>query len=110
MSAIIQTNGKQYRVEEGKRFRIDMPISEGAPAEQTGKEIVFDSVLFYEKGTDVRIGNPYVSGVKVVGKVVDEGKSKKVRVFRYRRRKRTRINKGHRQPYTEIEVTSIQVK
>lgn len=103
MAAIIQTNGKQYRVEEGKRFRIDAPVS-------GDKEIVFDSVLLYENGADLRVGNPLVKGVKVVGKIVEEGLSDKVRIYRYRRRKRTRVNKGHRQPYTEIEITAIEVK
>ena len=104
MLAIIQVGGKQYIVEPGSRIRVDkFDIKED-------KQVVFDSVLLYDSDKEVKIGNPYVQDVQVSGKVISEGKAQKLIVYKYRRRKRTHVKKGHRQSYVQVEITSIGAK
>ena|SRR3989338_4829698 len=99
--AVIKTGGKQYKVAEGDVLRIEKLDSEGG-------EIVFDKVLLVVNG-EVKLGKPIVSGAKVVAKVVEEGKGDKKMVFRYKSKTRQHKKKGHRQPYTKIEITKISV-
>ena len=100
--AIIKTGGKQYKVSEGDKLKIEkLPSKEG-------KDITFKQVLLYADGRGVDVGTPTVSGVSVTGRVKEHGKRDKVIVYKYKRRKRYRKKKGHRQPYTEVEITEIK--
>ena len=104
MYAIIESCGKQYKVAEG-----DVVFFEKLDAEE-GKKITFENVVFVSDEGKVQIGNPYVKGVKVEGKVVSHGKAKKIIVFKMKPKKNYRRKQGHRQPYTKVEITSIKVK
>jgi large subunit ribosomal protein L21 len=101
MFAVIQTGGKQYRVNEGSVLRIEkLPADAGATVE-------FGDVLVVGEGADVKIGKPTVSGAKVTATVQSHGKADKVRIVKFRRRKHYLRQGTHRQPYTEIKVTAI---
>ncbi|MCX6760195.1 MAG: 50S ribosomal protein L21 [Candidatus Nealsonbacteria bacterium] len=104
MLAIIKTGGKQYLVEPGKKIRIEK--IEG----KDGKEISFKEVLILEKGNKLEIGEPKVSGASVTAKILSQKKAEKVIVFRYKSKTRRRIKKGHRQPFTEVEIKGIETK
>ena len=75
-----------------------------------GKEVTFKDVLLLEKGGKIEIGNPLVEGAKVAGKIISEGKGKKVIVFKFKAKTRYRVKRGHRQPFTEVEITKIESK
>ena len=96
MYAIIESCGKQYKVAEGE-----------LDAEE-GKKVTFDKVILVSEEGKVQVGNPYVKGVKVEGKVVSHGKGKKIIVFKMKPKKNYRRKQGHRQPYTKVEITSIK--
>ncbi|MEM5778740.1 MAG: 50S ribosomal protein L21 [Candidatus Aenigmatarchaeota archaeon] len=102
MLAVIQTGGKQYLVSPGDKIKIEK-INK-----KEGEEIIFDKVLLLEKGKQIKIGTPLVEGVKVIGKVLSQGKGKKIIVFKYKAKKRYKKKKGHRQPFTEIEILKIE--
>jgi len=102
MLAVIKTGGKQYIVEPGKKIKV-----EKLPQEE-GKEVVFDEVLLVEDKDKVQIGDPIVKGTKVVGKVLTQGKGKKVIIFKFKPKKREKTKKGHRQTFTEVEITKIE--
>ena len=103
MYAIIESCGKQYKVTEG-----DIVFFEKLDTE-VGKKITFDKVvLVSESEGKVQIGDPYVKGIKVEGKVVSHGKGKKIIVFKYKAKKNYRRKQGHRQPYTKVEITGIK--
>ena len=102
MYAIIESCGKQYKVAEG-----DVVFFEKLDAEE-GKKITFDNVILVSEEGKVQIGNPYVKGVKVEGKVISHGKGKKIIVFKMKAKKNYRRKQGHRQPYTKIEITTIK--
>jgi large subunit ribosomal protein L21 len=99
--AVFRTGGKQYRASQGDRLGI-----ERLPAE-VGDAIEFDQVLLVGEGADVEVGAPLVSGGKVAAKVLAQGKGDKVMIIKFRRRKHYRRTQGHRQAYTEVEITSI---
>jgi large subunit ribosomal protein L21 len=103
MIAVIETGGKQYLVKKDDKLKIEK--LEG----KEGEEIVFDRVLLVadEKGGDVKVGTPIVEGATVKAKIVEHGRSKKVRVVKYKRKIRYRRIFGHRQHFTEIEITEI---
>lgn len=101
MFAIIETGGKQYMVAPKSKVKIEKLGGEA------GSEVVFDKILLVADKKDAKIGKPYVKGAKVTAKVVKQGRSKKISMIRYRRKTRTRRRKGHRQPFTEVEITSI---
>ena len=101
MYAIIESCGRQYKVAEG-----DVVFFEKLEAEE-GKKVTFDNVVLVSEEGKVQIGNPYVKGVKVEGKVVSHGKHKKIIVFKMKAKKNERKKQGHRQPYTKVEITSI---
>ncbi len=103
MYAIIETGGKQYRVEEGKTVRV-----EKLPAEK-GEEIVFDRVLLYGGGGENEIGCPYLEGCRVRGRVTVQGRGRKIIVFKYKPKKNYRRKQGHRQPFTEVMINQIEV-
>ena len=102
MYAIIEACGKQYKVVEG-----DVVFFEKLDTE-AGKKVTFDEVILVSDDKDVQVGNPYVKGVKVDGKVVSHGKAKKIIVFKMKAKKNERTKQGHRQPYTKVEITAIK--
>lgn len=101
MFAVIKTGGKQYRVEPGRKVRIEKLEAE------EGSAISFDEVLLVANDGDVRFGTPLVKGAKVSGKVLTQGRDKKKIVFKYHRKTRYHKKHGHRQPFTEIEISNI---
>ena len=103
MYAIIEACGKQYKVAEG-----DVVFFEKLEAEE-GKKVTFDNVILVSDDKKVQVGNPYVKGIKVEGKVISHGKAKKILVFKYKAKKNYRRTQGHRQPYTKVEITSIKL-
>ena len=100
MKAVVETGGKQYYVEEGSVIYV-----EKLDVEQ-GSKVTFDKVLM-ANGVS---GRPYVGNAKVIGEVVKQGKSKKIKVFKYNPKKKFRKTQGHRQPYTKVEIKSIELK
>jgi large subunit ribosomal protein L21 len=100
MYAVIRTGGKQYRVSEGDRLRV-----EKLPAE-VGSTVEFDEVLMIG-GEKVAVGTPLVGGARVTAEVVAQDKAKKIIVFKMKRRKNFRRKRGHRQPYTELTITAV---
>ena len=101
MYAIIETGGKQYKVSEGDVLFIEKLDVEA------GDAVTFDKVLVVADGENVQIGAPTVAGATVSAKVEKNGKAKKIYVFKMKRKKNYRRKKGHRQPYTKVEITKI---
>jgi len=102
MLAVIKTGGKQYKVSPKDKIKIEkLDIEEG-------KDVVFDSVLLIENGKDVVIGEPMIKDATVTGKVIKQGRADKVMTFKYKSKKRYKVKKGHRQAYTEVEITDIK--
>lgn len=101
MYAVIATGGKQYRVSEGDILRIEKIGGE------VGDPVELDNVLMVADGDDVTLGRPVVGDAKVNASIVEQGKAKKVLVFKYKRRKRFRKMQGHRQPFTAIRIEGI---
>jgi large subunit ribosomal protein L21 len=99
--AVIQTGGKQYRVSAGQTLKI-----EKLPAEKGGV-VVFDKVLLRANGDEAVIGMPYIAGAKVEGKVLRQAKEDTKIVFKYHSKARYKKKKGHRQPFTEVEIVKI---
>ena len=103
MQAIIVTGGKQYKVAEGETLFIEkLPV-------EAGDKVVFDKVLAVLDGNNATIGTPVVAGASVEGKIVKNGKGKKIRIFKYNAKKGYRKRQGHRQPYTKVEIGKISV-
>ena len=101
MYAIIETGGKQYKVQNGDQLRVEKLDAEA------GSTVVFDKVLAAGEGSDIKVGTPYLEGLTVEGKVVESGKGDKVIIFKYKSKKDYRKKQGHRQPYTLVEITSV---
>ena len=101
MYAVIQTGGKQYRVEQGATLKIEK-LELG-----TGDSIEFDKVLMVQSDDVVKVGQPFVEGGKVTATVVSQGRHKKVKIIKFRRRKHHMKQMGHRQYYTEVQITGI---
>lgn len=101
MYAVIQTGGKQYRVSEGSTLRVEKIAAD------EGDSIEIDKVLLVADGDDVKVGAPYVEGGKVTATVKAQGRGKKVQIIKFKRRKHHLKRQGHRQAYTELEVTGI---
>jgi len=101
MYAIVATGGKQYRVKEGEKLRVEKLSAEA------GDTVVLDKVLLVGEGEDVKVGAPYLEGAKVTATVAANGRADKVKIIKFRRRKHSRKQMGHRQSYTEIEITGI---
>lgn len=102
MYAVIASGGKQYKVRQGDILRV-----EKIPGE-VGSPVSFDKVLMYSDGETASIGQPVLDNVAVKGYIVDQGKAKKIIVFKYKKRKRFRRKQGHRQQYTAIKIDSIE--
>jgi large subunit ribosomal protein L21 len=102
MYAVIKTGGKQYKVSKGETLKVEkIAADEGAKVE-------LDQVLMVVDGDDVKIGSPLVKGGKVTAKVKSQGRGNKVEIVKFRRRKHHRKQMGHRQSYTELEITGIK--
>ena len=102
MYAIIKTGGKQYRVSEGDVLNVEKLEVEA------GQDVVFDQVLTVVNEGEVTVGKPVVAGAKVTAKVVEHGKGVKIFVFKYKAKSNYRKRQGHRQPYTQVEIKSIE--
>jgi large subunit ribosomal protein L21 len=103
MYAVIVTGGKQYRVAEGESLRLEKLMVE------QGASIDFDQVLLLGEGDDVKIGAPFIQGGKVTAVVEGHGRSDKVTIVKFRRRKHYMRHMGHRQSYTQVKITGISV-
>ena len=103
MYAIIETGGKQCKVAEGDVIKVEKL------AVEEGQEYSFDKVLVVAKDSDVTVGAPYVAGAKVSASVLGEGKAKKVIVYKYKSKKGFHKKKGHRQPFTELQIKAISL-
>ena len=101
MYAVIQTGGKQYRVQQGDVIFVEKIDS------QADEAVTFDQVLLVGDGEATKIGAPTVAGAKVEGKVLAQVKGKKIVVYKYQAKKNERKKQGHRQPYTKVEITAI---
>ena len=102
MYAVIETGGKQYKVQEG-----DVVFVEKLDVE-AGSTVTIDKVLVVADGDDVKVGAPYVEGAKVVAEAVKNGKAKKIIVYKYKPKKGYHKKQGHRQPYTKLEIKKIE--
>ena len=103
MHAIIETGGKQYKVAEGDTLFIEKLNAEA------GEAVTFDKVLAVVDGDKATFGTPVVEGASVEGKIVKNGKGKKIRIFKYNAKKGYRKRQGHRQPYTKVTIGKISV-
>jgi len=101
MYAVIRTGGKQYRVSEGDRLKVESLVGEA------GADITIDDVLMVGNGESVNVGAPLVANASVSARVVQHGRGKKVRIIKFKRRKHYRRQMGHRQNFTELEITGI---
>jgi large subunit ribosomal protein L21 len=101
MYAVIKTGGKQYRIQVGEKLKVEQLQAEN------GSELVIDQVLMVADGDKVSVGTPLVSGAKVSATVLGQGRHDKIRIFKMRRRKHYQKHQGHRQNYTEIQITGI---
>lgn len=101
MYAVILTGGKQYRVKKGDTLKIEtLP-------QEAGATVDFDKVLMVGEGDKVKVGRPYLDAGKVTAKVLSHGRHSKIRIIKFRRRKHHMKTQGHRQNYTEVEITKI---
>lgn len=101
MYAVVKTGGKQYRVNHGDKLKVELLKS------AEGDSVTLDQVLMVGNGDDVTVGSPLVDGASVTAKVLSHGRGKKVHIVKFRRRKHHRKQMGHRQSYTELEITGI---
>ncbi|MBK1629166.1 50S ribosomal protein L21 [Thiohalocapsa halophila] len=101
MYAVIETGGKQYRVAEGDKLRVEKLDAE------TGASIDLDRVLMIADGGDVKVGKPFIDGGKVTAEVAGHGRGGKVKIIKFRRRKHHMKRQGHRQWFTELKITGI---
>lgn len=101
MYAVIETGGKQYRVQEGDVITVEkLKVAEGG-------SVTFDRVLVLSDGEDIRVGTPVIESAAVIGSVVENGKGEKVIIFKYKSKKDYRKKQGHRQPYTMVKIESM---
>lgn len=102
MYAVVNTGGKQYKVQKGETLRI-----EKIPGE-VGSSVTFDKVLMVADGENIRVGQPVLENVAVLAQIVEQDKAKKILIFKYKRRKRYRRKNGHRQSFTAIRIDGIE--
>ena len=101
MYAVFVSGGKQHRVREGEKIKLEKIETE------TGGTVEFDRVLLAGEGDDVKIGTPDLDGAKVTGEVVSHGRHDKIQIIKFRRRKHSMKRQGHRQWFTEVKITGI---
>src|SRR4030042_2502590 len=99
--AIIKTGGKQYKVSPGQKIKIEKIDAE------ENKGVVFDEVLLIDDGKKVEVGQPLVKGAKVEGKILKQDRADKITIFKYKSKKRYQVKRGHRQPFSLVEITKI---
>ncbi|HZW82956.1 MAG TPA: 50S ribosomal protein L21 [Candidatus Deferrimicrobium sp.] len=102
MYAVIETGGKQFRVQQGDVITVEKLDA------NVGDVVTIERILFVEKDGKVQVGTPVVAGAKAMVKVVEHGKGDKIIVFKYKAKKNYRRKQGHRQPYTKVVVESIE--
>lgn len=102
MYAVVETGGKQYKVAAGQTIRVEK--LEG----DKGSAVVLDKVLLVSDEGKVQVGAPYVSGAQVQAKIIEQHRTRKVVVFRYKPKKNVRVKRGHRQPYTALQIEAIK--
>lgn len=100
MYAIIMTGGKQYRVKEGEVIDVEL-------LKDPSSNVSFDTVLMLNTGNAIKVGSPTVAGAKVEGELLGETKDKKLIVYKYKRRKNSRVKNGHRQKHSRVKITKI---
>lgn len=99
--AIIKTGGKQHKVKVGQKLRVELLPN------PVGEELAFNEVLMVVAGSDVKVGAPFIQGSSVKATVITHGRGDKIHIFKMRRRKNSRRHQGHRQYFTEVQITSI---
>ena len=104
MYAVVNSGGKQYKVQKGEVLKVEKISGD------VGSSVTFDRVLMFADGENVSIGQPVLDSVSVEGHIVEQGKAKKIIVFKYKRRKRFRRKNGHRQEFTAVLIDSIKAK
>ncbi len=104
MYAVIKSGGKQYKVEKGDKLKVEKLDTEA------GKKVKIDEVLMVVDGENVTVGTPFVKGAKVTATVESHGRGPKVKIVKFKRRKHSRKQMGHRQAYTELSITDIAAK
>lgn len=104
--AVIKTGGKQYLVAPGDKLKVEKLAKTDVKSE--GSEVIFDEVLLTSDGKETKLGTPALAGVKVTAKRVADDRHDKLLVFKYKNKTRYRVKRGHRQPYTEVEILSIK--
>lgn len=104
MYAVVKTGGKQYRVTPGEVLRVEKINGD------VDSSVIFDTVLMVSDGEKVTLGQPILENTSVVAHIIEQGKSKKIIVFKYKRRKRYRKTRGHRQLFTAVKIDSINMK
>ena len=102
MYAVVESGGKQYKVQEGDILKVEKISGE------VGSPVTFDKVLLFSDGENVDVGNPVLKKATVNGHIVQQGKARKIIVFKYKRRKRYRRKQGHRQQYTAVQIDKIK--
>jgi len=102
MYAVIETGGKQYRVSQDEVIKIEKLNAE------VGDRVEFDRVLVVGDGTNVKVGTPYLDSVKITGVVLEQGRSEKVVIFKYMAKKDFRKKRGHRQPFTLVQIDGLE--
>jgi large subunit ribosomal protein L21 len=102
MYAVVSSGGKQYKVQQGETLKVEKISGE------VGSPVSFDRVLMYSDGENVKVGQPVLEDATVTGHIVEQGKAKKILVFKYKRRKRYRRKQGHRQQFTAVKIDSIE--
>ena len=102
-SAVIETGGKQYLIQSGQTLKVEK--LENA---KEGRVVFFDKILLLIEGEEIKLGKPYLEGVKISAEVKKEGRAEKVTVLRYKRKTRMRRKMGHRQPFTEVIIQEIK--
>ena len=104
MYAVIESGGKQHRVEEGEILRLEKLDA------AAGDKLKFDKILLVGEGKSVKIGKPYVKGSQVTAEVVNEGRGEKVKIVKFHRRKHYKKQQGHRQWFTEVKIIGIKAE
>lgn len=104
MLAVIETGGKQYLIVPGQTIKVEKINKKDK------SEVVFDKVLLVEKNKKLEVGDPFVKGTTVIGELISQGKHEKKIIFKYRPKTRYKVKRGHRQPFTEIKIKTIEQK
>ena len=104
--AVIKTGGKQYRVAEGDTLKVEKLSTTTKPL-KVGDKIVFDEVLLIDDGKEIKLGNPNIKGSTVEAQLMEEGRSKKITIVKFKNKTRFRRKQGHRQPYAQVKITKV---